>query len=130
MTISKRNITILGIVIIWLFALLNRIHIYNMSEVIPAKAYNLISTNGFVFMFTYNGISYEKVVEKELPLEDRGLYKLLIKRENPNDFIILNFWGFVFNTILISCFVTLVWLLFVQVFFENIESFQLLFPKK
>jgi hypothetical protein len=129
MTISKRIITILGIVIIWLFALLNRINVYNMSEIVPAKAYKLLTDN-FVLLFKYKGITYEKIIEDDIPLEDNRDYKLLIKKGNPDNFILLTFWGFAFDIVIISVFITLVWLVFVQVFFEHIESFQLSSHKK
>jgi hypothetical protein len=125
MRIPKKYIVILGIIIIWLFALLNRIHVYNISETTSARAYKSILLGKFVLVFKYKGITYEKLFEKDHSLEDSRYYKLLIKRGNPNNFILFTFWGFLFDAMIVSGFITLVWLIFVQVFFEDIESFQL-----
>jgi hypothetical protein len=125
MIISKKRIIILGISAIWLFALLNRIHVYHISEIVTAKSYKLSYSDDFVLVFKYKGITYQKLIESNISLEDNTYYHVLIKRNNPDDFIPLNFFGFVFNLIIISIFVTLVWLVFAQVFFEDIETFQL-----
>jgi hypothetical protein len=82
-----------------------------------------------MLVFKYEGKTYQKLIENNISLEDNTYYDVLIKRKNPDDFILLNFFGFAFNVIIISVFVMLVWLLFVQVFFENIETFQLLLHK-
>jgi hypothetical protein len=130
MTLSKKCITVLGIVIIWLFALLNRIHVYCISEVIPAEVYQMRYSMSFVLEFEYKGITYQKIVEEDVSLDEDIDCKLLIKRENPNNFVVLNFWGFVFDIIVVSIFATLVWLVFVFTFFEQIERFHLRFRKK
>jgi hypothetical protein len=130
MTFSKKSISILGIVIVWLFALLNRIHVYYISEVIPAKVYQMRYSESFVLIFEYKGIAYQKISEENIFLEDDTDYKILIKRKNPDNFTVLNFWDFVLGTVIISIFLTFVWLIFVLTFFENIVAFQLLFRKK
>ncbi|MDR0604655.1 MAG: hypothetical protein LBG80_10170 [Bacteroidales bacterium] len=130
MIFSKKCISVLGIVIIWLFALLNRIHVYCISEVIPAKSYQMKYSESFVLIFEYKGITYQKISEEDIFLDEDTDCKVLIKREDPNNFTVLNFWDFVFGTVVISIFLTLVWLIFVLSFFENIVAFQLLFRKK
>ncbi|MDR2408504.1 MAG: hypothetical protein LBE13_10415 [Bacteroidales bacterium] len=130
MTFSKKCISVLGIVIIWLFALLNRIHVYCISEVIPAKVYQMRYSASFVLIFEYKGVTYQKISKEDILLDNDTDCKILVKGKDPNNFTVLNFWDFVFGTIVISIFLTLVWLIFVLTFFENIVAFQLLFRKK
>jgi hypothetical protein len=127
MTISKKYIIVFGIVIIWLFALLNRIDVYCTSEIVLAKSFQ--SEHITALIFRYNGVMYQKIIENNILSEDDTNCKVLIKRKNPNNFIVLNFWDFAFGVIIVSIFVSFVWLLFAHSFFEDIETFQLLFHK-
>lgn len=123
MALSKSSIIILGIIFIWSFALLNRLHVYRTSEVVPVKVY--VSPYGYHFLFKYNNIDYTKYVDDDLYLKDNMDYRLLIKGNNPNDFTILTFWEFAFDTVIISIFITLVWLLFMKEYFSNRNRFRL-----
>jgi hypothetical protein len=127
MTISKKGITILGIIFIWLFAVLNRIHIYHISEVVPAES--IQSKYGYVVIFQYEGVVYRIIVDSNVLSEDDTACKVLIKWKNPYNFVVLNFWDFAFGVIIITVFISVVWLLAVHTFFEGIETFQLLFHK-
>ena len=129
MIFSKKTILVAGVVCIGIFAFLNRIQLIVKSEVVVAQAeeyygyYNLY--------YTYKGVSYKYwVEEKDVLLEDNTTYKLLIKNENPNDFTVLNFWGFYFLPLVLVFIISSAWLLLAQIFFEKIDNFKLSFGKE
>ncbi|MDR1878764.1 MAG: hypothetical protein LBQ64_04285 [Bacteroidales bacterium] len=129
MTVSKSRVVLGGIIIIWLFVLLNRIHVFRTSEKTEGRVYALLSEYRSGIVFEYNGIVYNKQIENNILSNNRTTYRVLIKGKNPDRFILLNFWGFVYGTMIAAVYVTLLWLLFVQVWFEGINRFQFLWRK-
>ena len=128
MIISKRTIVLLGIGCIFFFALLNRIHIIQKSDKVNAFLQEIvyISHTQYDVSFIYKGVAYKYNVEYTPSLKNKTTCKLLIINGNPEQFVVFNFMGFWFVALVISCIVVLVWLLYVQVFFEKVVSFKFL----
>ena len=131
MIISKRAIVLGGIVCIFFFAFLNRIHVIQKSEMVGAYAHSLYNDDTqYVITYVYKGDLYKKVVENNISLENDTQYRLLIREENPERFAVFNFMGFWFVALIVSCVATMVWLLFAQVFFEKVVNFKFSFGKE
>jgi hypothetical protein len=131
MTLSKKKIVLAGIALIWLFAALNRLQVYRDSEIIPARAHQLsMQGASFGLTFTYKGVQYKKEIEENPFLTDNKEYQLLIQHADPAEFIVFTFWGFIGKAMTISFYLTLVWMLFVQIFFTNIKTFKLTLWKR
>jgi len=128
MVISKRAIVLLGIGSIFFFALLNRIHIIQKSDIVSANVQISERQYGTAYFvsFAYKGTEYNYPVEDAAAIENKTTCKLLIINGNPEKFVIFNFLGFWFVALSIAVILTLAWLLYVQVFFEKVISFKFL----
>ena len=132
MIISKRVVVLLGIVCIFLFAFLNRIRVIQKSDVVNVYAQRLSEDKEvqYSLSYTYKGASYKYIVDNDIFLKNKTTYRLLIVNKNPEDFVVFNFMGFWFVTLLVSCVLTSAWLLIMQAFYDNVVSFKLLFGKE
>ena len=128
MIISKRTVVLSGIVCIFIFAFLNRMHVFQQSEMV--NAYYTEDKYTHTLYYTYKGVSYKSLMENTAFLENNSACKLLIINENPKKIVVFNFMGFWFVALAVSCVVVLAWLLFAQVFFEKIDYFTLSFGKR
>jgi hypothetical protein len=133
MIFSKKTIIIAGVGCIFFFAFLNRIQLILKSEIVVAQAEKCGIDNDhrhFYLYYTYKNIPYKRFMENDISLKDNTTYKLLIKNENPNNFVVWNFWGFYFLPLLLAFIASLAWLSFSPIFFEKIDSFKLSFRKE
>jgi len=129
MIISKKVIVLGGILCIFIFALLNRVNVIQKSEKTDAYAQRIWENDDtqYYLFYTYRGIPYTYVMENDVSLKNHTTYTLLIKNGNPEDFLVYNFIGFWFIALLIACVIVSGWVLFSQVFFDNIVRFKFSF---
>ena len=132
MIISKKVVVLFGIGCLFFLAFLNRVSVLQKTEMINAYAERLLENEGspYLLSFIYKEKPYRYVIENDVYLKNKSACRLLIKNENPANFIVFNFMNFWLVALMVFGSFVLLWLLFVQVFFANVIHFKFYFWKK
>ena len=132
MILSKRTVILLGVACIFFFAFLNRINLMQKSEVVAAYAQQIYEDDEtqYFLSYIYKEKFYRKIIDNDIHLKDETTYPLLIVKRNPANFVVFNFWGFVFTALLVACLVSSGWLVFAHAFFEKVAHFKFSLKKE
>ena len=123
MIVSRKQVIWGGVIIVILFAIINRIRLYMNSEIVLGHVeYN---SN---LVFQYKGNTY--IYDYESSTETISPIKLLIPFDSPIDFVIFDFPHFLLWVILIVIFISGGWILFLQSFYPKRDKFFLFKTKK
>ena len=125
MVVSRKKVIWSGIIIVILFAIINRIRLYVNSEIIFAE--NLYN---YYLTFQYKDIKYTYDYKSSAETDESLPIKILIPFETPEDYVIFDFHNFVLWVIFVVIFLSGGWILFLQSFYPKRDKFFLFKTKK
>ena len=133
MIVSRRKVIWSGIIIVILFAIINRVRLYVNSEIILGKIernYEDEDVDNYNLTFQYSGNTYTYNYKSSIEIDETLPVKILIPFDSPEDFVVFNFHNYVFWVILIVIFMSGGWILFLQSFYPKRDKFFLFRTKK
>ena len=150
MNISKSVIVVVCLFFVWVIMGLNRLAVVKNNELIQAQILTIVSpVKVQMLSFVYNKQSYKyllldnkifKDISDQSDIQTEMYFSasnkqskknviIIIKHNNPQNYIILNFTDFWLPAIIITLFCSLIVLLYFQVFHSKTKTFKLFFKR-
>ncbi|MDR0368248.1 MAG: hypothetical protein LBH82_03800 [Bacteroidales bacterium] len=126
MIVSRKTVLWSGIVIVALFAIINRVKFYADSDVVYADLHLVASSDTeYLYQFSYKYQEQIHYADYRFAFEqntDRKK-KLLINKHFPQQIFLFTFTGFFLSVLIISFFAFALWIAFIESFFPKHKQF-------
>lgn len=132
MILSRKTVIWIGIIIIVLFAIINRVRLYMSSEFVEGTVTTLFIPKGISseedkylheIIFEYKNNLYKyKVQFFSIPNKDEKI-KVMIPNGKPEKFTLFDFSHFILIAIILIFVLSGIWIIFLQSFFPKHKEF-------
>ncbi len=139
MIVSRKAVIWSGIIIIILFAVINRIHLYMNSEFVAGSVTTIVVPNEksskedtylYEILFEYGNKTHKYDVQFFIPPDNDEQIKVMIPNGKPEDFTLFDFSHFILTPVILLVAISGVWVVFLQSFFPNQKEFYFFKKKK
>ena len=132
MIVSRKAVAWIGIIIIVLFAIINRVRLYMNSEFVEGTVTTLFIPKGISseedkylheVIFEYKNNPYKYNVQFFSTPDNGERINVMIPNEKPESFVLFDFSHFILIAIVLIFVISLVWIIFLQSFFPKQQEF-------